>query len=246
MKLILSPAKRVARRVFPRLPAEKARYEQERSEILRALRALKAWEMERILKTTPAIALDAYLDHEAFDEQAAGYPAMLAFDGLVYRYLAAGDFERGDCLFAREHLRILDGLYGSLRGMDGILPHRLDMAAPLRIAGKSLYAFWADKLYRDLFADGQPVLNLASGEYARCVTPYLKRKDLFITCRFLSAYRGKRKVITAHTKMARGAMARFIIKNRIDNPWDVREFAEMDFTFCEALSDAHTYTFWQG
>ena len=191
MKLILSPA------------------------ILRALRALKAWEMERILKTTPAIALGAYLDHEAFDEQAAGYPALLAFDGLVYRYLAAGDFERGDCLFAREHLRILDGLYGSLRGMDGILPHRLDMAAPLRIAGKSLYAFWADKLYRDLFADGQPVLNLASGEYARCVTPYLKRKDLFITCRFLSAYRGKHKVITAHTKMARGAMARFIIKNRM-------------------------------
>ncbi|MEC7627635.1 MAG: YaaA family protein, partial [Verrucomicrobiota bacterium] len=53
--------------------------------------------------------------------------AILAFKGDVYEGLQAWNFKKGDFNYAQKSLRILSGLYGILRPLDLIQPHRLEM-----------------------------------------------------------------------------------------------------------------------
>ena len=58
-------------------------------------------------------------------------PAVLAFNGDVYQGLRARDFDARDLTEAQKSLRILSGLYGLLRPLDLIQPHRLEMGTRL-------------------------------------------------------------------------------------------------------------------
>ena len=46
--------------------------------------------------------------------------------------------------------------------------------------------------------------------------------------------------------MSRGEMTRFILKNRIENPEDLKEFSWEGFEFDEALSDERRFVFING
>ena len=54
-------------------------------------------------------------------------PAVLAYEGLAYQYMAPAVFEDGHFEYVQEHLRILSAFYGVLRAMDGVVPYRLEM-----------------------------------------------------------------------------------------------------------------------
>jgi cytoplasmic iron level regulating protein YaaA (DUF328/UPF0246 family) len=157
----------------------------------------------------------------------------LAFDGDVYRGLgAAAGFRERDYTDAQKTLRILSGLYGLLRPLDAIRPYRLEMGTKLQTAHEAdLYAFWGesitDALAQDLQASpGSPALvNLASNEYfaavrverlgARVVTPtFLDSKD-----------GGEPRIVSFYAKRARGAMAGWIVRQRIRS---VRALSEFD------------------
>lgn len=56
-------------------------------------------------------------------------PALLAYDGIQYTYMAPAVFEDGQVTYVQEHLRILSGFYGVLKPMDGVVPYRLEMQA---------------------------------------------------------------------------------------------------------------------
>jgi len=58
-------------------------------------------------------------------------PAVLAFNGDVYQGMRARDFDARDLTEAQKSLRILSGLYGLLRPLDLIQPHRLEMGTRL-------------------------------------------------------------------------------------------------------------------
>ena len=45
-------------------------------------------------------------------------PALLAYDGIQYTYMAPAVFEDGQITYVQEHLRILSGFYGVLKPMD--------------------------------------------------------------------------------------------------------------------------------
>ena len=53
-------------------------------------------------------------------------PAILAYDGIQYTYMAPAVFEDGQYDYVQEHLRILSGFYGVVRPMDGVVPYRLE------------------------------------------------------------------------------------------------------------------------
>ena len=75
-------------------------------------------------------------------------PALLAYDGIQYAYMAPAVFEDGQFEYVQEHLRILSGFYGVLKPMDGVVPYRLEMQAKASLPGhKDLYSFWGDDLY---------------------------------------------------------------------------------------------------
>lgn len=156
--------------------------------------------------------------------------ALLAFKGDVYTGLNASDFSEQDFDFAQKHLRMLSGLYGVLRPLDLMQPYRLEMGTKLiNSRGKDLYAFWGERisnwLNEALAAQGDDVLlNLASNEYFGAV----KRKALnarVIDVDFKDMKNGQYKIISFYAKKARGLMSRYVIKERIEQPEQLKDFA---------------------
>jgi len=155
--------------------------------------------------------------------------ALLAFKGDVYTGLNAEDFSEEDFDFAQRHLRMLSGLYGLLRPLDLMQPYRLEMGTKLQNPrGKDLYAFWDERishwLNEALAEQGDDVLlNLASNEYFGAV----KRKALnarIINVDFKDLKNGQYKIISFYAKKARGLMARHVIRERIENPEQLKAF----------------------
>lgn len=175
-------------------------------------------------------------------------PAILAFSGEAYRSLAAMDWTPEDLMFAQDHLRILSGLYGSLRPLDLIQPYRLEMGTALPNArGKTLYPFWSDlvtaSLNRAMAKEHHPVLiNLASNEYAKMV-----RKNRlpwpWLDIQFMEETNGRLKSVAVYTKRARGLMAGFCIRNRIEHPEELQHFTGSGYTFRPDLSKEHQWLF---
>lgn len=112
-------------------------------------------------------------------------PAVLAYDGIQYTYMAPGVFEYKEFDYVQAHVRILSGFYGVLKPMDGVVPYRLEMKSKIDVAGhSSLYSFWGDKICREVMDRDRVIINLASKEYSKSVEKYLLPEDRFITCVF--------------------------------------------------------------
>ncbi|PMR76270.1 peroxide stress protein YaaA [Billgrantia endophytica] len=175
-------------------------------------------------------------------------PAAQAFQGDVYVGLEAATFDEEDNAFAQEHLRILSGLYGLLRPLDLIQPYRLEMGTRLpNPVGKDLYAFWKDRLTTELgeavTRSGSNVLvNLASNEYFKAIDA--KRLDArIITPVFKDEKNGQFKIISFYAKKARGLMAAWMIRQRLDDPEGLREFDTAGYAFNPAMSEGDTLVF---
>ncbi|WP_019342175.1 peroxide stress protein YaaA [Stutzerimonas stutzeri] len=171
--------------------------------------------------------------------------ALLAFKGDVYTGLNANDLSEEDLGFAQHHLRMLSGLYGVLRPLDLMQPYRLEMGTKLaNPRGKDLYAFWGERisgwLNEALAAQGDDVLlNLASKEYFGAVN----RKALnarVIDVDFKDMKNGQYKIISFYAKKARGLMSRFVIKERIESPDQLKGFDYDGYRYCpESSSPDH-------
>lgn len=155
--------------------------------------------------------------------------SLFAFRGDVYVGLDADDFTEEDTAFAQDHLRILSGLYGLLRPLDGIQPYRLEMGTQLPVNGhKNLYEFWGDTisktLNKDLRKQGDKILvNLASVEYFKSVDRKALKAQV-IDVDFKDFKNGEYKIISFFAKKARGLMARYMIKNKISQVEDLKAF----------------------
>ncbi len=174
--------------------------------------------------------------------------AIFAFKGDVYSAIDLNRFTEDDFSFAQNHLRILSGLYGYLRPLDLIQPYRLEMKTKLsNPRGDNLYQFWGkritENLNRELKKQQVPVLvNLASKEYFKSVKPALLEGEL-LDINFKETKAGKTRIVAIFAKRARGMMADYIIRNRIENPQDIKKFKLGGYKFNSALSDDRQWTF---
>ncbi|MGM9908134.1 peroxide stress protein YaaA [Limosilactobacillus sp.] len=170
-------------------------------------------------------------------------PAILAFRGLQYQYMAPDVFTDQGLEYIEHHLRILSGFYGLLRPFDGIVPYRLGMGDRAKVAGSaSLYDFWGDRLAAELYRDDQLVLNLASQEYARAVTPYLVGERRLVTCVFGELIGGRVKQKATLAKMARGNMVRYLAENNIVDLSGVQAF-DINYRYSPEYSSADRLVF---
>jgi cytoplasmic iron level regulating protein YaaA (DUF328/UPF0246 family) len=170
-----------------------------------------------------------------FNEQNAKQ-ALLAFKGDVYTGLNAEDFSQVDFDYAQQHLRMLSGLYGLLRPLDLMQPYRLEMGTKLaNPRGKNLYEFWGERisgyLNQALLEQGDNLLlNLASNEYFSSV----KLKALsarVINTEFKDLKNGQYKIISFYAKKARGMMARYVIKERLNDPDGLKDFNSQGYRY---------------
>jgi cytoplasmic iron level regulating protein YaaA (DUF328/UPF0246 family) len=174
--------------------------------------------------------------------------AIFAFKGDVYSGIDTDTFTADDFDYAQNHLRILSGLYGCLRPLDLIQPYRLEMKTRLKNPrGENLYQFWGDSitasLNKALKKQQEPVLvNLASNEYFRSVKPKLLEGRL-LHINFKETKQGKTRVVAIFAKRARGMMADYIIRNRIESPAAIKKFKQGGYRFSKELSDDKQWTF---
>ena len=224
---------------------------QHSEELVSAMRELSPPDIQQLMKISPQLAnlnFGRFLNwHQPFTTDNAR-PAVLAFKGDVYQGMQAETFSEADFAFAQQHLRILSGLYGLLKPLDLIQPYRLEMGiAFANPRGKNLYAFWGDiitdKLNSELAQQQDAVVvNLASNEYFKSVKPKLLHAEV-ITPVFKDYKKGQYKIISFYAKKARGLMSAYIIKNRIDEPAQLKAFDWQGYYFSPEQSTAKEWVF---
>ncbi len=184
-----------------------------------------------LLRVNADIARENWMRFQHFfDDTKERIPAAFSYDGMVFKKLAPESFQDDELQFFNSHLFIASFLYGLLRPLDLIRKYRMEGSVILPAhAGKNMFDYWKPLLteyfIRHITSNGGVLVNLASGEM----------KDLFdwkrvlskvqvITPQFYTVKDGKPKTIVIYTKMCRGAMARYILKNRLTSPEDLKEF----------------------
>lgn len=251
MILLISPAK-----TLDFSGADLASYSEPRlldhsAQLVALLRRKSARELMRLMSVSERLADINYHRYQHFatpftPENAK--QAILAFKGDVYTGLQAEDFSADELAFAQRHLRILSGLYGVLRPLDLMQAYRLEMGTRLSNGhGKNLYEFWGDEITevinQDLAEQGEEVIiNLASQEYFRAVNVE-KLKGRLYHIHFKENRDGQYKVIAFHAKKARGLMCRFVIRNRLRDPADLKGFDLDGYFFNEDLSSETDWVF---
>ena len=178
--------------------------------------------------------------------------AILAFDGQVFNCINVDDFNDDDFEFANNHLRIMSGLYGILKPFDLIQSYRLEMKAKLKNElGNDLYKFWKNKLTSYLYDEllnqnDKTLVNLASNEYSKAINLKSLSKDFNIINIEFKDYRensNSYKVIGLYSKKARGYLTRYIIKNKIDNINELKNFNYDGYVFNNEISDSNNFIF---
>jgi cytoplasmic iron level regulating protein YaaA (DUF328/UPF0246 family) len=176
-------------------------------------------------------------------------PALYVFNGDVYESIDVENYNQEDIQFAQNNLRILSGLYGVLKPLDLIQPYRLEMGTKLQNSkGKNLYEFWQKDIV-DYFNEeieknnSKFIVNLASNEYSNVIDQKNLQADL-INITFKNNKDGIYKNIGIFAKRARGMMANFIIKNKVNNLDDLKLFNESGYKFKPEFSNSLNYHFY--
>lgn len=244
MRIIISPAKKMKVDTdsfpFQDQPGFLPRTEQ----LCNILRAMSDSELKKLWKCNDQIAELNIQRLQNMDLHNRLTPAVLAYEGIQYQYMAPGVFTEQAFDYVQEHLRILSGFYGILKPFDGVTPYRLEMQAKLRVGEcRDLYAYWGDCLARALFNETDCIVNLASKEYSVCISKYLPETVRFITCVFGEEKNGK--VIEKGTlcKMARGEMVRFMAENQISTPEQIKSFNRLNYSFDPTRSNENLFVF---
>ncbi|MGF6352856.1 cytoplasmic iron level regulating protein YaaA (DUF328/UPF0246 family) [Paenibacillus sp. 4624] len=244
MRIIISPAKKM--KVDTDLMASAAipQFINESEQLLSLLQTLSYDELKALWKCNDAIAEQNVQRIQNMNIKNNLTPAIYSYEGIQYQYMAPGVFQQEELAYLEQHLRILSGFYGMLRPLDGVTPYRLEMQGKLQGPGfKSLYQFWGSKLADQLQSESNCILNLASKEYSKNITPFLKEETRFITCVFGQMVNGKLVEKATRAKMARGEMVRYMAERKISDVEDIKGFDRLAFVFSEELSDESTYVF---
>ena len=244
MRIIISPAKKMNvdtdSLTWRDLPA----FLPQTEELAKTLQRMGYDELKKLWKCNDAIAAVNAERLADMDLHTRLTPAVLAYEGIQYQYMAPGVFTDRELDYVQEHLRILSGFYGVLKPFDGVRPYRLEMQAKLKVCGaKDLYAYWNNSVAEYLLAETNCIINLASKEYSSCVSKYLPEHVRFITCVFGEEKGGR--VIEKGTmcKMARGEMVRFLAENRVEDPEEIKAFDRLEYRFDASRSDENTFVF---
>ncbi|RRD46107.1 peroxide stress protein YaaA [Tessaracoccus sp. OH4464_COT-324] len=246
MLCVLSPAKSLD--FDTALPTKKhtiARLLDATDGVVEVLRTKSAAELRQLMSISEELAT---LNVERFRAYAPEHtpensrPAMFAFAGDVYQGMAPHSFDARDLTDAQKTVRILSGMYGLLRPLDLVQPHRLEMGTKLVTSrGRTLYDWWGtsvtEMLRRDVSASPGPdvLVNLASAEYAKVIHDDVLGLRV-ISPRFEEESKGARRVVSFHAKRARGAFAGWLVRSRVRSVGSIVDFAELGYRYDERAS----------
>jgi|TARA_S200000501_G_scaffold271827_1_gene255568 cytoplasmic iron level regulating protein YaaA (DUF328/UPF0246 family) len=178
--------------------------------------------------------------------------SIYVFKGDVYQGLDIESFSKKDTNFAQKHLRILSGLYGILKPLDIIEPYRLEMGTKLKTKeGSDLYDFWGKDISEEIEKElkkmkSKTLINLASNEYYDSVKSLSNDVNVIAPIFKDKGKDGKYKIISFYAKKARGYMASWLVKNKINKEKDIASFSEEGYKFSIEDSQNNSPVFLRG
>ncbi len=244
MLIFISPAKKMREDADFILPRTMPVF-LDQAEILREYcRALSFAELKKLLCCNEKLAAENYARYQRMELTRNLSPAIFAYDGIQYQYMAPQVFETAHFSYIQRHLRILSGFYGVLKPFDGVVSYRLEMQARLNAPfAKNLYAFWGDRIYRELVKEDSVLVNLASEEYAKCVTRFSDGKIRLVDCVFAEREDGRLIEKGVYVKIARGEMVRYLAEIDAQQADQLTGFDRMGYRFCEEASEKDRFVF---
>lgn len=243
LKIIISPAKKMNETDI--LPPEGLPHFLEQTEyLLGQMKQMTPSELQEMWKCNDKIALENVERITSMNLRERLTPAILAYEGIQYKYMAPAVFDEEAYRYLQNHLYILSGFYGALRPFDGVTPYRLEMQARFhRQDLDSLYDFWGDAIAGEVLAGCSLLVNLASKEYSKAVLKYLSENISYVTCVFGELIDGKVKEKGTYAKMARGEMVRFMAEQKAGTAEELKDFDRLGYRFAEMYSDEKNLVF---
>lgn len=251
MIIVLSPAKSL-----DMTPSDQEHYslptlKTDANKLVKTLKQYDVKSLRALMSISENLAVENVNRYNSFKPrgyESHGKRAVDTFVGDVYRGLDVSDFKKTDYDFAQKHLRILSGLYGVLKPLDMMQPYRLEMGTKLPTEkGTNLYEFWGNKITNEINkslkeSKESTLINLASEEYFKSINKD-KLKGNILTINFKEYKGDKLKFVSFTAKVARGMMARFIIKNRIKKLDNIKSFNEDRYEYSEEHSSENNWLF---
>ena len=168
-------------------------------------------ELEKLLRINSKLAATNYLRYQDFcSDETPALPALLSYTGMVFKRINPKDFSKN---------------------------YRLEGDVKLpELGGMSFFDYWKPRL-TDYFIEaireqGGILINLASGEMKDLFDwEKVNREVQVITPEFHTWKNGKLATVVVYAKMCRGEMTRYILKNRIEQPEELKKFEWEGFRF---------------
>ena len=250
MLVVISPAKKLDENCDKNLVTNFTipPYLEDSKKIIKSLRKYSTDKLSKLMNISEKISLlnyERYIKWSLPFTKKNAHPALLLFQGDVYKGISVGDFKKEDFIYAQKSLRILSGLYGILKPLDLIQPYRLEMGTQIKIGKHNdLYDFWGDEITKAINEDKNSdyLINLASVEYFKSINKE-KLNAKLINIIFKEKRNGSYKIIGINAKKARGLMSRYIIKKKISNPMNLKKFKEENYSYNKNLSSDSDWVF---
>lgn len=245
LRIITSPAKKMRTIDAPPLPRSEPALLARTRLLLEALRRLSPAEVQELWACSDRLAALNYDRLQRMDLDRDLTAAAVSYEGIQYRHIAPEVMTDGELAWLDEHLRILSGFYGVLRPLDGVTPYRLEMQARLAVSGAhNLYEFWGPDLYDALAAECDLIVNVASVEYSRAVTPWMRPGGpKVLTCLFCVERAGRLRQPATEAKAARGTFIRWCAERGVEDATGLAAFSERGYRLRADDSDDQTLVF---
>lgn len=207
------------------------RFIKEANALALQLSQYSAEELSSVLHINAKIALENYRRLQEFHaDDTPSLQALSAYTGIVFKRINPQDFTADDYQYAQEHLFITSFLYGLLRPLDNIRPYRLegDVRLPEN-SGLTQFDYWkprlTDYLIEEVKKDDGILVNLASSEMKNLFDWSRVESSVRIITPEFQVWKGdKLRTVVIYTKMCRGEMTRYMLKNRINTVSQLEQF----------------------
>lgn len=251
MQILLSCAKTMAAKSKEKTPfTTNPTYSESAAVIALYMSQRSVDELAELLRVKSNLAAQNYERYQLFHSPDTNQiPAILGYTGIVFKRVDAKTFDEADYAFAQDHLRLTSFAYGLLKPLDLIKPYRLEGDVKLEeLEGVSLFDYWKDLLtdgfIKEIQDSGGTLCFLASNEMKQLFHWTKVQKNVRIIAPEFKVWKGgELKTVVVYTKMCRGEMARFIIKNKITDYEMLKNFEWDGFVFNDQLSNGDDWVF---
>ena len=249
-KILLSPAKSIDTTVSSYGNPSTPFFESEAEQLILKLKKMNPKALGELMSISEKLAdlnWSRFQNWKPLKNNSEAIQPVLSFTGEVFKGLEASTMNEKEMQAAQDSIRVLSGLYGLLKPLDGISPYRLEMGTKFNVtdSSSSLYEFWGEKLTDSLKEELKPndvVVNLASKEYSRAIH-FKKITHTVVSPLFKDYKNGKLKTIMMYAKKARGTMARYIVQNKLNSLEDLKHYNIDNYVYDENLSNEKEWIF---